>query len=133
MVQTMKFLTVQSSTIFISIPFGHSLLFLMPLSYGSFLNVKAQKWLLTFQNYIKFKALFQGSPSYVLDEHEGKVKVLDLVYSRRETRDKQPLGRDPDRSQCHRQTSVKLYWSQLMTPGHRRQITSMLSLMPMEP
>ena len=33
---------------------------------------------------------------------------------KRETQDKQLLGRDPDRSLCHRHTSVKLFWSQPM-------------------
>ena len=32
-----------------------------------------------------------------------------------ETRDKWPLGRDPDRNWCHHHTSVKLFWSQPMT------------------
>ena len=33
-----------------------------------------------------------------------------------ETRGKRPLGRDPDKSWCHRHTSVKLSWSKSMTP-----------------
>ena len=44
----------------------------------------------------------------------------DTVKSSRpslcETRDKRPLGRDPDKSLSHRHTSVKLSWSQPMDP-----------------
>ena len=43
-------------------------------------------------------------------------KVSNLVYNQRETRDKRLLGRDPDRSQCHRHTSLKLFWSRPMAP-----------------
>ena len=35
-------------------------------------------------------------------------KFSDLAYNRCETRDKRPLGRDPDRSWCYFHTSVKL-------------------------
>ena len=45
-------------------------------------------------------------------QHTAKVKALGLAYNRRETRDKWPLGRDPDRSWCHSHISVKLSWSQ---------------------
>ena len=45
---------------------------------------------------------------------EGKVKCS--WPSLRETRDKGPLGRDPDRSWCHPQTSVKLLWLQPIAP-----------------
>ena len=45
-------------------------------------------------------------------QHTDKVKVLGPVYNRRETQDKRPLDRDPDRSWCHRHISVNLYWSQ---------------------
>ena len=41
--------------------------------------------------------------------------------SLRETLDKRPLGRDPDKGCCHRQTSVKLFWSQAMAPWTSRQ------------
>ena len=41
-------------------------------------------------------------------------KVLGLTYNQRETRDKWPLDRDPDRSWCYLHTSVKLSWSQPM-------------------
>ena len=51
--------------------------------------------------------------------------------SLRETRDKRPLDRDPDRSRCHRHTSVKLSWSQSMHPWTEWQHTHMLSLMSM--
>ena len=40
--------------------------------------------------------------------------------------DKLPLGRDPDRSQRHRHSSVKLSWSQPMDPWTERQHTRML-------
>ena len=48
--------------------------------------------------------------------YEGKVKSPNLAYNRRETRDKQPLDRDPNRSWCHRHPSVKLFWTQPMAP-----------------
>ena len=37
-------------------------------------------------------------------------KFLDLAYNRRKTRDKRPLGRDPDRCWCHCHTSVKHFF-----------------------
>ena len=37
------------------------------------------------------------------------LKALGISYNRRETRDKRPLGRDPDRSWCHCHTSVKIF------------------------
>ena len=40
------------------------------------------------------------------EEYESKVK--SSRHSLRETRDKRPLGRDSDRSWCHRHTNVKL-------------------------
>jgi hypothetical protein len=40
------------------------------------------------------------------DIYQGRVK--SFRPSLRETRDKRPLGRDPDRSCCHLLTSVKL-------------------------
>ena len=39
--------------------------------------------------------------------YEGKVKSSWPIL--RETRVKRPLGRDPDRSWCHRNTSVNTY------------------------
>ena len=60
--------------------------------------------------------------------YEGKVKSSSLAYNRRETRDKQPLVRDPGRSWCHFHNSVKLFWSQSMAHGHLRQHKSVLSL-----
>ena len=45
--------------------------------------------------------------------YEAKVKSSNITYNWRETRDKRPLDKDPDRSWCHRHTSVKLFWSQL--------------------
>ena len=38
-------------------------------------------------------------------------KVKSSRASLRETRDKRPLDRDPDRSWCHGHSSVKLFWS----------------------
>ena len=40
---------------------------------------------------------------------EDKVTHSSLAYNRRETRDKRPLGRDLDRSWCHRRTMIKLF------------------------
>ena len=42
--------------------------------------------------------------------YDGKVKSYSLAYNRHETRDKWPLGRDPDRSWCRHYTTVKLSW-----------------------
>ena len=64
---------------------------------------------------------------------EDKVKSSSLAYNRRETRDKRPLGRDPDRSWCHLHTNVKLSLSQLMDTWTERQDTPMLPPMSMEP
>ena len=50
-------------------------------------------------------------------------KFLGIAHNWLETRDKRPLGRAPDRSWCHRHTSVKLSWSQPMDPGIERQHT----------
>ena len=38
------------------------------------------------------------------------MKRSRLAYNRRETRDKWPLGRHPDRSWCHLHTILKLFW-----------------------
>ena len=43
-------------------------------------------------------------------------QVLGLAYNQCETRDKQPLGSDLDRSSCHCHASVKLFWSQPIAP-----------------
>ena len=48
--------------------------------------------------------------------YEGDLKSYSLDYNRRETRDMRLLGRDPDRSQCHLHTSLKLLWSRPMAP-----------------
>ena len=53
--------------------------------------------------------------------------------SLRETRDKWLLGRDPDKSWCHRHTSVKFSWSKPMDPWSERQHTRMLPPMSREP
>ena len=58
-------------------------------------------------------------------EHTGKLMKFNFTYvgkvkssgpSLRETREKRPLGRDPDRRWRYRHTSVKLFWSQPMVP-----------------
>jgi hypothetical protein len=41
--------------------------------------------------------------------YKGKVNSSSLAYNRRDTRDKGPLGRDPDRSWCKLHTRVKLF------------------------
>ena len=48
--------------------------------------------------------------------YEGKMKISRP--SLRKTRDKGPLGRDPDRSWYHHHTTsmIKLFWSQSMAP-----------------
>ena len=62
----------------------------------------------------------------VIDEqlYEDKVKISSLAYNRRETRDKQLLGRDPDRSCCHSHSFGLSPWLH----GHRGQHTSVLPL-----
>ena len=49
---------------------------------------------------------------------QARWKVLGLAYNQRETQDKLPLSRDPDRSRCHRHTTsmIKLFWLQPMGP-----------------
>ena len=42
--------------------------------------------------------------------YEGKVKSSRPSLC--ETRDKRPLGREPDRSWCHTTSTIKLFWSQ---------------------
>ena len=51
-------------------------------------------------------------------QHRARWKVLGLAYNRRGTRDKRSLGRDTDRSWCHRHTTniIKLFWSQSLAP-----------------
>ena len=48
--------------------------------------------------------------------YEGIMKSSSLAYNRRETRDKRLLGRDPDRGCKRFYSSVKLLWSQPMSP-----------------
>ena len=62
--------------------------------------------------------------------YKGKVKSSSLTYNRRETRDKRPLGRNPDRSWGHRHISVKFFGRIPWLHGHRRQNTSVMSLSP---
>ena len=42
--------------------------------------------------------------------YEGKVKISSLAYNQRETQDKWSLRRDQDRSWCHCQACVKLFF-----------------------
>ena len=51
--------------------------------------------------------LFLSQTIAISGSIRARWKVLGLAYNRRGTRDKQPLGRDPDRSWCHRPTNVK--------------------------
>ena len=44
------------------------------------------------------------------------MKCSISAYNQRETGEKRPLGRDPDRSWCHLHTSVKHFWAQSMAP-----------------
>ena len=60
-------------------------------------------------------------------------KVLGLAYNWRETQVKRPLGRKPDSRWSHRQTSVKLSWSQPVDPWTEQQHTCMLPPMSIEP
>ena len=56
--------------------------------------------------------------SYIQYKIYVQWKVESSRPNLRETRDKRPLSRDPDRSWCHRHTTsmIKLYWSQPMAP-----------------
>ena len=72
-------------------------------------------------------ALWASAASY------GQGEKFSAVYNPGETRDKRPLGRDPDRSWRHRHSSVKLPWSQYMDPLSERQHTRMLPPMFMKP
>ena len=73
---------------------------------------------------------------YKRNEYWAKTRGQDEKFSDslRETRNKRLLGRDPDRSWCHRHTCVKLYfpWSQSMNPWTELQHTRMLPPMSME-
>ena len=55
-------------------------------------------------------------------------KVLGLAYNRHETRGKQTLGRDPDKSWCHRHTTsmIKLIGRSPWLHEHRRQHMGMV-------
>ena len=57
-------------------------------------------------------------------------RVKSSRYSLRKTREKLPLGRDPDRGWHHRHTSVKLFGRSPWLNGHRRQHTIVLLLSP---
>ena len=58
-----------------------------------------------------FHILYNCPPEICL-LYECKVNISRLTL--RETRDKRPLRRDPDKSWCHGHTSVKLFWSRSM-------------------
>ena len=60
-------------------------------------------------------------------------EVLGIAYNRRETRDKWPFGRDPDRGWCYSHTSEKFSWLQPMDPWTERQHTRKLLPISMEP
>ena len=55
------------------------------------------------------------------------IKLLSLALNRSEIRDKRPLGRDPDRSWCHRLTSVTLFCSQPMVLTQRQLVPNFTS------
>ena len=72
-----------------------------------------------FQNTIWFLKLKMPNELYKIVNSTLKAsrwKILNLAYNRRKTRDKRPLGRDPDRGWFHRHSHVKLLWSQPMNP-----------------
>ena len=46
--------------------------------------------------------------------YEGGLKSSSLAYNRRETRDKLPLGKEPDWSRCNLHTRLKLFGSRSM-------------------
>ena len=75
----------------------------------------------------KFKTIAKIRRSWI---YEGKMKSSSLSYNRRETRDKRPLGRDPDRSCCHLHTSVKLFYRSPWFHRYRRQHTGVLQFSP---
>ena len=67
--------------------------------------------------YVEFSAVVRFldrllSKIYIIKYTRARCKVLDVAYNRRETRDKRPMGRDPENNLCHLHTSVKLFWSQ---------------------
>ena len=71
--------------------------------------------------------------AFIIEYFTYEDKVKNSRPSLRETRDKRPLARNPDRSWCHRRTSVKFSWSQPMDPWTELQHTHMLPPMSMEP
>ena len=70
--------------------------------------------------YLFYFTLFCIVVEYFLN-YEGKMK--SSRPSLRETRDKWPLVKDPDRSWCHRHISVKNFGRSLWLHEHRRQHT----------
>ena len=75
-------------------------------------------------------SFFLFSIFFIILPFRGQGEMFYLAWNRRETRDNRPLGKDPDRSWCHFHTSLKLFWSRPMAPGHRPQHTSTLPLSP---
>ena len=53
--------------------------------------------------------LFWSHPMGIGGSIRAKWKVLGLAYNWCETRDKRPLGKDLDRSWCHRHTNWKIF------------------------
>ena len=102
------------STQFIKLAKEDSVHLLCPVNeYGAH-----QLFLFRFQNTVSVLLITnsRGSINIMSSKYEGKVKSSSLAYNRRETRDKRPLIRDPDRTWCHLHTNVKLSWSQPMNP-----------------
>ena len=53
--------------------------------------------------------------------YEGKVQSSSLAYNRRESEDRRPLGRDPERSRFHLHIRVNIFslssWPHRVRPG----------------
>ena len=56
--------------------------------------------------------------------YEGKVKSSRSCL--RQTGDKRPWGKDPDKSWCHCYTNIKLFWLQRTDPWTERQHNHMM-------
>ena len=95
----------------------------------SLLNNSASSKLGKNQSYVKYELELSV---FILIKYVGKVKSSQP--SLRETRDKRPSGRYPDRSWCHLHTSVKLFWSQLLSGslsnGHLFRVSRRLYARP---
>ena len=66
--------------------------------------------------------------------HKVQGQVKSSRPSLRKTLDKRPLGKDPDRSWCHRHTTswpmIKLSWSQPMAPWNSAAAAAAQSMDP---